>query len=180
MPLPSLASRRGIVWDASRRRSRRKRLDLVPWSRVYVAHDGFYVREDRMSLTIGQVAKAADVNTETIRYYEREGLLPDPPRTPAGYRQYTDDAIRRVRFMKRAQALGFTLAEIGTLLNLRVRRGAACRDVVTEANGAVQRIEGKIRELQRMRAALGALTDACRERRALPGCPILDALEGEE
>ncbi|HEX5438031.1 MAG TPA: MerR family transcriptional regulator [Gemmatimonadaceae bacterium] len=132
-----------------------------------------------MSLTISQVAKAADVNTETIRYYEREGLLPEPPRTPTGYRQYTEDAIRRVRFMKRAQRLGFTLAEIGVLLRLRVRRGSACKEVVAEASSAIERIDGKIRELQRMRAALGTLTGACRTRRAMPGCPILDALEGE-
>jgi Hg(II)-responsive transcriptional regulator len=130
-----------------------------------------------MSLTIGQVARAADVNTETIRYYEREGLLPEPPRTPAGYRQYTDDAVRRVRFMKRAQTLGFTLAEIGVLLRLRVKRGTACKAVVAEANGAIERIDGKIRELRRMRSALGTLADACRDRRALPGCPILEALE---
>lgn len=133
-----------------------------------------------MSLTIGQVAKAADVNVETIRYYEREGLLPEPPRTPAGYRQYTDDAIRRVRFMKRAQSLGFTLAEIGILLGLRVKRGAACRQVVAEAESAIQRIDDRIRELRRMRTVLSKLTGACRERRSLAGCPILDALEGKE
>ncbi len=133
-----------------------------------------------MSLTIGQVARAADVNVETIRYYEREGLLPEPPRTPAGYRQYTDDAVRRVQFMKRAQSLGFTLAEIGVLLGLRVKRGSACRQVVAEAETAIRRIDAKIRELRRMRVALGTLTNACRERRALPGCPILDALEGQE
>ncbi len=133
-----------------------------------------------MSLTIAQVARAADVNVETIRYYEREGLLPEPPRTPAGYRQYSHDAVRRVRFMKRAQSLGFTLAEIAVLLGLRVKRGTACRQAVTDAETAIRRIDGKIRELRRMRAALGTLTDACRERRALPGCPMLDALEGHE
>ncbi|MGH7583223.1 MAG: MerR family transcriptional regulator [Gemmatimonadales bacterium] len=132
-----------------------------------------------MPLTISQVAKAADVNTETIRYYEREGLLPEPPRSPAGYRQYTENAVRRVRFMKRAQTLGFTLAEIGLLLRLRVKHGAACKEVVAEAGHAIERIDGKIRELQRMRSALGTLAGACRQRRAMPGCPILDALEDE-
>ncbi len=80
-----------------------------------------------MALTIGQVAKTAPVNVETIRYSEREGLIPEPPRTVAGYRQYTEDAVRTVRFMKRAQTLGFTLDEVGILLELRVRPGSACR-----------------------------------------------------
>lgn len=130
-----------------------------------------------MPLTIGQVAKAADVNIETLRYYEREGLLPEPPRTAAGYRQYTTDAVRRVRFMKRAQALGFTLAEISRLLELRAEGGTACEEVVVDATGAIGRIDDKIAELQRMRAALGTLVDACHERRRLAGCPILEALE---
>lgn len=132
-----------------------------------------------MPLTIGEVAKAANVNTETIRYYEREGLLPEPPRTRAGYRQYTRDAVRRVRFMKRAQALGFTLAEISTLLSLRVNRGSACQEVLTEATHTVSRIDEKIGELERMRSALGRLIRACRSRRSMTDCPILDALEDE-
>lgn len=130
-----------------------------------------------MALTIGQVAKAAHVNIETIRYYEREGLIPAPPRTPAGYRQYTDEAVRRVRFMKRAQTLGFSLDEVGTLLAVRVRPGSACHEVVAEANKAIERIDHKIAELTRMRNALGTLADACRGRRALRECPILDVLE---
>ena len=130
-----------------------------------------------MALTIGQVAKAAQVNVETIRYYEREGLIPPPPRTSAGYRQYTEDAVRRVRFMKRAQRLGFTLDEVGTLLRLRVRHGSACSEVVAEANKAMDRIDAKIAELTRMRRALGSLAEGCRGRRALGDCPILDALE---
>jgi Hg(II)-responsive transcriptional regulator len=130
-----------------------------------------------MPLTIGQVAKAAEVNPETLRYYEREGLLPAPPRTAAGYRQYGADAVRRVRFMKRAQALGFTLAEIGTLLELRADRPAACGRVAAEAQQAMARIDGKIGELRRMRAALGSLVLACRASRTSAECPILDALE---
>jgi Hg(II)-responsive transcriptional regulator len=130
-----------------------------------------------MPMTIGQVAKAAQVNTETIRYYEREGLLPEPPRTAAGYRQYTGDAVRRVRFMKRAQALGFTLSEIGVLLRLRVKRGSACTEVVGEAKLAIARIDDRIEGLRRMRTALGTLTRACRDRRTLDHCPMLDALE---
>lgn len=132
-----------------------------------------------MPLTIGQVAKAADVRTETIRYYEREGLLPAPPRTAAGYRLYSTDAVRRVRFMKRAQALGFTLAEIATLLRLRGDSPSACDRVVTEAEQAIARIDAKICELQRMRAALGALARACRAPHTSADCPLLDALEDD-
>src|SRR5437016_12611821 len=82
-----------------------------------------------MALSIGQVADAADVNIQTIRYYERRGLFPTPRRTPAGYRQYADDAVARLRFIKHAQELGFSLQEIQELLGLRVRHSAAC-DVV--------------------------------------------------
>src|SRR6266581_4859338 len=79
-----------------------------------------------MPLTIGQVATAADVNVQTIRYYERRGLVPTPRRTASGYRQYTDDAVARLRFIKHAQELGFSLQEIQELLGLRVRHAAAC------------------------------------------------------
>lgn len=71
-------------------------------------------------MTIGQVAKAAGVGVETVRFYERVGLIPDPPRRPSGYREYPPDAVHRIEFIKRAKALGFTLAEIGELLSLRV------------------------------------------------------------
>ena len=132
-----------------------------------------------MLLTIGQAARAAEVNTETLRYYEREGLLPSPGRTPAGYRQYTADAVRRVRFMKRAQALGFTLREIGALLELRAGRASSCGRVASQAEQAIARVDVKIRELRRMRAALGSLVRACRGRRPTADCPILDALEAQ-
>src|SRR5437899_11891725 len=86
-------------------------------------------RTPKMSLSISQVANAADVNVQTIRYYERRGLFPTPRRTPAGDRQYADDAVARLRFIKHAQELGFSLQEIQELLGLRVRHSAAC-DVV--------------------------------------------------
>lgn len=132
-----------------------------------------------MSLSIGQVARAAHVNTETIRYYERKGLLAPPPRTSAGYRQYSPQAVRQIRFMKRAQALGFTLAEIATLLELRSEPGSACERVVEEADRAMTRIADKIRELRRMNHALAELVSACREQRVIVGCPMLEALERE-
>ncbi|HKV50037.1 MAG TPA: MerR family transcriptional regulator [Gemmatimonadaceae bacterium] len=130
-----------------------------------------------MALTIGQLARAADVNPETIRYYEREGFLPNPPRTTAGYRQYDGDTVRRVRFMKRAQSLGFTLAEVGHLLELRTGRDGACANVVAEAHHTIARIETKIAELERMRTGLRQLIGSCHERRSGLDCPLLDALE---
>jgi DNA-binding transcriptional MerR regulator len=82
-----------------------------------------------MALTIGQVATAANVNIQTIRYYERRGMFAAPRRTASGYRQYTQDAVSRLRFIKHAQELGFSLKEIQELLDLRVRHGAACDTV---------------------------------------------------
>lgn len=132
------------------------------------------------TLTIGRLARRAGVNVETIRYYERRGLLPEPPRTEAGYRQYNPQAIRLIRFIKRAQALGFTLEEIGDLLTLRVAPKSNCDAVERRAERAMARIAAKVAELDRMRAALSRLVSACRERRPTDECPILDALEEEE
>src|SRR3989442_1061616 len=89
-------------------------LDHIPWYKVYLVLS--LKESSRMALTIGQVADAADVNIQTIRYYERRGLFPTPRRSPAGYRQYADDAVARLRFIKHAQELGFSLQEIQELL----------------------------------------------------------------
>lgn len=129
------------------------------------------------TLTTGRLARRAGVNVETVRYYERRGLLPEPPRTDGGYRQYSPQAVRRIRFIKRAQALGFTLAEIGDLLELRVAPRTDCRAVERRAARAMARIEAKLAELYRMRASLSRLLADCRERRPTDECPILDALE---
>jgi Hg(II)-responsive transcriptional regulator len=127
-------------------------------------------------LSIGQLARRADVNVDTLRYYERRALLPSPPRTAAGYRAYAPDAVRRVRFIKRAQRLGFTLDEIGDLLALRVTPGASCEAVEAKARETVARIDTKMMELEQMRSALSSLAATCRGRSADP-CPILQALE---
>ncbi len=131
-------------------------------------------------LTIGQLARRAGVNVETLRYYERRDLLPDPPRTSSGYRQYTPDAVRRIGFIKRAQQLGFTLHEIGELLALRVDPDANCDAVEERAEHAIERIDAKVAELARMRSALGELVTACHARCPTDDCPILDALEPED
>src|SRR2546428_13535685 len=113
-----------------------------------------------MPLTIGQVASAADVNVQTIRSYERRGLVPTPRRTASGYRQYTDDAVARLRFIKHAQELGFSLQEIQELLGLRVRHGAACDAVERKTRQKIEVVQQRIRDLQRMKRTLERLTRA--------------------
>lgn len=129
-----------------------------------------------MALTIGQVATAAKVNIQTIRYYERRGLFPEPRRTPSGYRQYTDDAVGRIRFIKHAQELGFTLQEVQELLELRVRRGAACDAVERTTRAKIAVVGRKIRDLERMRCTLEKLAEACTAMRPTADCPILEAM----
>ena len=130
-----------------------------------------------MALTIGQVATAADVNIQTIRYYERRGLFAVPKRTPAGYRQYAEDAVERLRFIKHAQELGFSLQEIQELLGLRVRHGAACDAVERKTRLKIDVVQQRIRDLQRMKHTLERLAAACAVRRPTAECPILEVLE---
>jgi MerR family mercuric resistance operon transcriptional regulator len=115
-----------------------------------------------------------------VRYYERRGLLPAPPRTAAGYRQYPAETIARVRFIKQAQGLGFTLEEIQALLALRVTAEQPCEAVERQARAAMERIDGKLQELGRMRQALARLATACRTPHPADECPILTALETAE
>ena len=133
-----------------------------------------------MALTIGQVANAADVNIQTIRYYERRGLFPTPQRTPAGYRQYAVDAVARLRFIKHAQELGFSLQEIQELLGLRVRPGAACDAVERKTRRKIEVVQQRIRDLQRMKRTLERLAAACMARRPTDSCPILEVLEDHD
>lgn len=129
------------------------------------------------ALTPTALAEAAGVNQQTIRYYERRGLIPEPPRTEAGYRMFPADTLRRVRFIKQAQALGFTLKEIEALLNLRVRPGVGCADIRQRAREKLEDIGEKIAALERMEAALTTLVNRCRGRGPVEDCPILDALD---
>jgi Hg(II)-responsive transcriptional regulator len=130
-----------------------------------------------VTLTIGQVAAAADVNIQTIRYYERRGLFAAPKRTPAGYRQYAEDAVARLRFIKHAQDLGFSLREIEELLALRVRHGTACDVVARKTRQKIDVVQQRIRDLQRMKRTLERLAAACAVRRPTAECPILEVLE---
>lgn len=130
-------------------------------------------------MTIGQLARAADVGVETIRFYERQGLLAQPPRRRAGYRQYPRDAVQRVRFIRRAKDLGFTLNEIRELLSLRVDPDRTCADVRAMARAKVSVIEAKVAELERMKRALDRLARVCRGSGPTSECPILDLLDQE-
>lgn len=131
------------------------------------------------NLKIGEVARRAGVNLQTIHYYERRGLLPEPPRTPSNYRLYPEDTVRRVRFVKRAQELGFTLKEIEELLSLRASPRSRCADVRRRAQAKMDDIDGKIRALQGMRKALGKLIGECSGKGPVSECPILETLDPE-
>ena len=113
------------------------------------------------TLRIGEVAGRAGVNVQTLRFYERRGLLPEPPRRASGYREYAPESVRRVRFIKRAQELGFTLAEVEELLRLREDPRIPCREVRATAETKIADIEEKMRRLRAMRAALAALVESC-------------------
>ena len=126
---------------------------------------------------IGETARAAGVNVQTLRYYERRGLLPRPPRRESGYREFPDDAVGVVRFIKRAQDLGFTLDEVEELLKLRNDRRRDRGRIRAIAERRVRQIDQKIAELQAMKKALGRLLHCCREGATLE-CPIIEALDG--
>lgn len=131
-------------------------------------------------MRIGEVAAQAGVNIDTVRFYERRGILPKPLREPSsGYRTYPRDAPRRIRFIKRAQDLGFTLKEIRELLSLRARPGARCADVLARAEAKIQDVDAKLRSLRAMRRALTKLASECSGRGEISECPILDAMDDE-
>ena len=129
------------------------------------------------TLTTGEVADRANVNVQTVRYYERRGLIPEPPRSSGGFRQYSPDHVDRIRFIKRAQELGFTLEEAHELLQLSVTDDADRADVRAVAQDKIDEVEEKIRALQRIRDTLDELVDACDGHGSTSECPILHALE---
>ncbi|MDT8369732.1 MAG: heavy metal-responsive transcriptional regulator [Longimicrobiales bacterium] len=131
-------------------------------------------------MLIGELADAAGVGVETLRFYEREGLLPEPARSDAGYRLYDTGAVRRVLFIRKAKDLGFTLAETRDLLELRVSDTSACDDVAERARRKIATVEGRIRELDRIRRVLHDLVGACAERVETSDCSILEMLEDHE
>lgn len=130
-------------------------------------------------LTIGQLAKIVGVNVQTVRYYERLNLLGPSARRPSGYRLYSHEEERRLRFIKNAQALGFTLREIAELLALRVASTARCGDVQKRARAKLVQVVSKIDDLQALARALKNLIRACSVGQPTGHCPILMSLEEE-
>lgn len=127
-------------------------------------------------MKIGELARQADVAIDTVRYYERQGLLPPPLRETSGYRRYQPDDVGRLRFIRRAKALGFTLEEIRELLELSSRRMDDMAGMKAAAIQKLADVEAKVAELNRMRAGLQALVASCPGHGALNQCPILNAL----
>ena len=128
-------------------------------------------------MTIGQLAKDAGVNVETVRFYERNGLIAQPSRPRAGYRHYDPQTNRRIRFIREAQELGFSLAEIRQLLALRVDPMTSCAEVKKTADAKITSIDEKITALRTMRNALVDITNTCSGEGPTADCPILDALD---
>lgn len=132
------------------------------------------------TLTIGKLAAAAGVNVQTVRYYERRGLIIPSGRRRSGYREFTGQDVRRIRFIKRAQELGFKLDEIAELLELRADGTDGCDDVRHRAEDKIDEVAARIDDLQRLRRTLDALVATCRRRGASDPCPILAALDTQE
>ena len=130
------------------------------------------------SMTIGKVAERAGVGVETVRFYEREGLIEQPPRGGSGWRQYPEGVVSRLRFIRRAQELGFSLKEIEELISLRLDPAADRAEVKARAEAKVDEIESKIRDLQGMKDALVRLSGACSGEGTVQDCPILETLDG--
>ena len=129
-------------------------------------------------LTIGRVAKLAGVNVETIRFYQRRGLLNEPPKALGSYRWYPEDAVKRIRFIKRAQVLGFTLAEVAGLLSLE--EACACAETRALAANKLALIDQKLKDLEAMRKALASLVERCDAGEPMTGCPIIHVLSQDE
>jgi len=133
-----------------------------------------------VGLTIGRVARSAGLAIDTVRFYEREGLLQKPARTPSGYRQYSADAVARLRFIRQAKELGFSLREIKELLSMRVGAGRSCGEVKARAERKIADVDRRIAQLRRVQKALLKLAAECSGRGPTSECPILEALEHKE
>jgi MerR family mercuric resistance operon transcriptional regulator len=129
------------------------------------------------TLTIGKLAKKANGNIETIRYYEKKALIPKAYRRESGYREYSEDTVRRIQFIKHAKELGFSLKEIHELLSLKLDPKTPCSKVKNRTEVKIADIEEKIKTLQGMKKALVKLTKACSGKGPVIECPILEALE---
>lgn len=131
------------------------------------------------SFKTGEVARRAGVNKETVRYYEKRNLIPEPDRRRSGYRIFTKRHIDQIKFIKRAQELGFTLSEIKELLELRMDEDTTCSEIKKEAQQKYRDVVDKIDDLTRIKNTLVDLIDSCNKDGPKGDCPILEALEGE-
>ncbi|RMH80070.1 MAG: MerR family transcriptional regulator [Calditrichaeota bacterium] len=131
-------------------------------------------------MTVGEFARAGGVNVETVRFYERKGLLPQPARKPSGYRLYSDEDVARLKFIRHAKELGFSLREIKDLLELRVDPETGCDEVRRQAEAKIREVEEKIAQLHRIKRALETLVAACRGKGPTGECPIIEALEHDD
>jgi Hg(II)-responsive transcriptional regulator len=129
-----------------------------------------------MTLTVGRLASAAGVGVETVRFYEKRGLIDRPQKPRTGYRTYEADAVSRIQFIKRAQSIGFTLNEIGELIRLAEDSRSQCGDVQSRAQDKVRAIDAKLADLTRMRAELERLSTRCVSTQALADCGLLNCL----
>lgn len=127
--------------------------------------------------TIGMVAKRAGVGVETVRFYERQGLIKQPATRERGYREYPDEVVDRIRFIRHAKDLGFTLVETGELLALRVHPRSSCETVQRRAADKIADVDAKVDALRKIKKQLHKLAKACDEREATADCPILEALK---
>lgn len=131
--------------------------------------------------TVGEIARQAGVNLETVRYYERRKLLPPPPRTYSGYRLYDQQSLKRIRFIRRAKALGFTLTEIRELLGLQIRQAGPDAKLRRKAQEKLADVEAKIQSLSHIRDVLADLVRRCgSQTTSRCKCPILENLESPE
>ncbi len=130
-------------------------------------------------LKIGEVAKRSEVGIETIRFYEREGLLAEPERRPSGYRQYDESVVSRLKFIRNAKELGFTLSEIKELLGLWFDVNTKCVHVRQRAEQKLTDIDDKIRSLQKMKRSLKKIVSQCENRDAVDDCPLWLGLDEE-
>lgn len=130
-------------------------------------------------LTRGEVAKLTGVGIETVRFYEQEGLIENPERSPSGYRKYTQAFVKRIRFIQQAKDLGFSLKEISGLLSLRVDPQKTCKDVRSLAQEKISDVDDKIVQLKKIKKALEKLAASCRGRGPTSECPILEVLDSK-
>ncbi len=127
-----------------------------------------------MTRTISHLAGELNINVETIRFYERKALIQQPPKPDVGYRHYPDETVNRIRFIKRAQELGFTLEEVSRLLSLE---DFPCSDVQALAENKLEAVQAKMRDLRRLESALKALLLQCKTNEDETRCPIIDSLQ---